>query len=255
MASSAHATNSSADFSIGSASDDESMKNLMIVITLFLSVQTANSQVLIALLFGDVLNTGKVEFGLDGGFNWSSMQGVSGAKNLPIWNLGFYFDFKLPDSAWMIHTGVIVKSTMGTKNAPLYSLGDHNLDSSFAGGSVTTELNYFNVPIMMKYKFSNNIYVEGGGMLGLLYGATDEFVNSVHEDEDLSYERDVRKAYHPLDGGLMVGAGYRLLGGDGMNLGIRYYYGLVDVYIDDSGSPQYNRAIYLTLGIPIGVGE
>jgi hypothetical protein len=222
-------------------------------VAIMLSVHTANSQVLIALLFGDMLNSGKVEFGLDGGFNWSSMHGVSGAKNLPIWNLGFYFDIKLPDSTWMIHTGVIVKSTMGTKNAPLYSLGDQDLDNSFAGGSVTTKLNYFNVPIMVKHKFPNNLYVEGGAMLGLLYGATDEFTNSVKDEDDLLYEHNVRKEYHPLDAGLMAGVGYRLLGGNGWNLGIRYYYGLIDVLIDDSGPSQCNRAIYLTVGIPIGV--
>ncbi len=92
-------------------------------------------------------------------------------------------------------------------------------------------------------------------MLGLLYGATDEFVNSVQENEDLTYDRNVRKSYHPLDAGLVAGVGYRLLGGNGMNLGIRYYYGLVDVHIDDSGPSQFNRAIYLTLGIPIGAGK
>ncbi len=231
------------------------MKKLLIAFALFFTTSTSNAQVLISLLFGEALNTGKVEFGLDGGFNWSTIGGISGAQNLPIWNLGFYFDIKLHDPAWMIHTGVIVKSTMGAKNTPLYSLGDRNLDSVFAGGSVTTTFNYFNVPIMVKYKFPNNIFVEGGVMLGLLYGATDEFVNSLHEDDDLTYDRNVRKSYHPLDAGLMIGAGYRLLGGDGMNLGVRYYYGLVDVYIDDATPPQYNRAIYLTLGIPIGAGE
>jgi hypothetical protein len=231
------------------------LKKLVSAIALLLSVHTANSQVLIALIFGDALNTGNVEFGLDGGFNWSSIQGVPGAKTLPIWNLGFYFDIKLKDPAWMIHTGVIVKSTMGTNNAPLYSLGDGNLDSVLVGGSVTTKLNYFNVPVMLKYKFSNNIYVEGGAMLGLMYGATDQFVNSVHEEEDLTYDRNVKSAYHPLDAGAMVGVGYRLLGGNGMNLGLRYYYGVVDVFIDDSTPGQYNRAIYLTLGIPIGGGK
>jgi len=231
------------------------MKKLLLTMLLVFVVHTADSQVLIALLFGDALNTGKVEFGLDGGFNWSTLRGVPGAKTLPIWNLGFYFDIKLADTTWMFHTGVIVKSTMGTKNSPLYGLGDHNLDSSFTGGSVTTTLNYFNVPLMLKYRFPNNIYLEGGGMLGIMYGATDEFVNSVHEEDDLTFDRNVKSAYHPLDAGLMVGAGYRLLGGNGINLGIRYYYGLVDVYIDDSSPAQYNRAIYLTVGIPIGAAE
>jgi hypothetical protein len=31
------------------------------------STHAANSQVIIALVFGDALNTGKIEFGLDGG--------------------------------------------------------------------------------------------------------------------------------------------------------------------------------------------
>jgi len=35
-----------------------------------------------------------------------------------------------------------------------------------------------------------------------------------------------------------------------MNLGIRYYYGLVDILIDDSTPGQYNRAWYFQWGFP-----
>lgn len=230
-------------------------KKLLLALFLLLSSYRANGQVLIALLFGDALNTGKIEFGLDGGVNLVTMSGIDQAKNRTTWNLGFYFDFKLPDSSWMIHTGVIVKSTMGTRNVPLYPTGNGNLDGALSGGSVTTSLNYFNVPIMVKHKFPSNLYVEGGAMLGLLYGATDEFINTVQEEDDLTYERSVKSAYHPLDAGAMVGVGYRLLSGNGINLGIRYYYGLVDVYIDDSTPSQCNRSLYFTVGIPIGAGN
>jgi hypothetical protein len=226
-------------------------KNLFIIIFL-LYANTANSQVIISLIFGETLNTGKVEFGLDGGLTLSSIGGIDGAKHLTTWNLGFYFDIKLADPTWMLHTGVIVKSTMGTKNAPLYALNDVYLDSAFSGGSVTTRLQYFNVPIMLKYKFPNNIFIEAGIMSGLMHGAHDTFVNSVQDKDDLSYKREVRNKYHPLDAGFMIGAGYRLLGGNGMNLGIRYYHGLVDILIDDSSPNQYNRSLYVTLGIPIG---
>jgi len=37
-----------------------------------------------------------------------------------------------------------------------------------------------------------------------------------------------------------------------MNIGIQYYYGLVDITIDDATSGQYNRVLYLTAGIPTG---
>jgi hypothetical protein len=207
---------------------------------------------IIALIFGDALNTGKIEFGLDGGLTLASIDGIEGAEPFTTWNLGFYFDIKLANPAWMVHTGVIVKSTMGTKNAPLYPLNDPVLDSAFVGGSVTKRLQYFNVPIMMKYKFPNNIFVEGGVMLGLFYGATDTFVKSVQEKDDLSYEVDRKKSYHLLDGGLMVGAGYRL---SSMNLAIRYYYGLVDVNADVLLPSMYNRALYVNIGIPIGANK
>jgi hypothetical protein len=222
---------------------------ILLAFPLLLAASPANGQVLIALLFGDVLNTGKIEFGLDGGLNWSQLHGIDQAKNTRLWNLGFYFDIKLPDSSWMVHTGVIVKSTMGTENSPVYPLGDVSLDAAFVGGRVATRLNYFNVPIMLKYRFANNIFVEGGVMLGLLYGATDEFINTVQEEDDLLYERNVRSSFHPLDAGMMAGAGYRLYG---LNLGVRYYYGLVDVFIDDATPGRFNRSIYLTIGIPIG---
>lgn len=231
------------------------MKKTLLIFLFLLASATANAQVLISILFGDMLNTGKVEFGLDGGMHLASIEGIDKAENMLSWNLGFYFDIKLPNPSWMIHTGVIVKSTLGTENLPVYSLNDKSLDAAFSGGSVATKLQYFNVPIMIKYKIKKQFFVEGGPMLGLLHKASDKFTNSVQESDDLTYQLKTKDAYHPLDAGMMIGAGYRLMGRNGMNLGIRYYYGLVDIKIDDSTPNQYNRALYFTLGIPIGAGK
>jgi hypothetical protein len=91
--------------------------------------------------------------------------------------------------------------------------------------------------------------------MGLWHKASDEFANSVKESDDLTYQLGTKAAYHALDAGIMVGAGYRLMSGQGMNPGIRCCYGLVDTTIDDSARNQYNRAAYLTVGIPIGAGQ
>ena len=215
----------------------------------------ANSQVLISILLGDKLNSGKVEFGLDGGLNWSNIHGLPGANSLTGFNLGFYFDIKLKNPAWMVNTGVIVKSPLGADDLPVYSLNDPHLDSVFTGGSVTRKLRYFNVPVMMKYKFKNNLYVKGGIQLGLRAKAFDEFTNTIQDDEDLKYKLKIKDQFHPLDAGLVFGLGYRLMGGNGMNIGLQYYLGLIDVVIDDASPNQYNRALYLTVGIPIGKGK
>ncbi|MGH2610007.1 MAG: porin family protein [Tepidiformaceae bacterium] len=217
--------------------------------------RAAPAQVIISLLFGDALNTGRVEFGLDGGLNFASLRGPDDAGSLRTWNLGFYFDIRLDNPAWLIHTGVIVKSTMGAEDQPPYPLGDGTLDSLFAGGNVTTRLRYFNVPVMLKYRMPNHFFVEGGGMAGLLYEATDEFLAAVEDEDDLTHERDVEDDYDRLDAGIIVGAGYRLFGGNGMNLGVRYYHGLVDVGRDGAAAERFNRSVYLTVGIPIGAGE
>ncbi len=215
---------------------------------------TASGQVIVSLLLGDKLNSGKVEFGLDGGFNFSTQTGQPKTGPYSTFNLGFYFDIKLKREPWMIHTGVIVKSNMGTGNLPVYSLGNPDLDNTFAGGSVERNLNYFNVPVFIKYTFKNHIYLEGGPQLGLLYGAHDIFTNTIQGNQ-ATYERNIRDDYHPLDAGMVLGLGYRLMGGNGLNIGVRYYYGVVDVVIDDSSPDVFNRSLYVTVGIPIGVGK
>jgi hypothetical protein len=40
-----------------------------------------------------------------------------------------------------------------------------------------------------------------------------------------------------------------------MNLTVRYYYGLVDITIDDATPDQFNTSLYLSVGIPIGAGK
>jgi len=231
------------------------MINKLLLIAFLLAGHSGHSQVIISLIFGDKLNSDKIEFGLDGGVNWSTLHGLPDANSLIGFNLGFYFDFKLKDPNWMVNTGVIVKSPMGAEGLPVYSLNDAGLDSAFAGGSVQRKIRYFNVPVMMKYQFKNHLYAKAGIQLGLRAKAFDEFTNTVKDKEDLNYKLKTRDDYHPLDGGLAFGLGYRLMKGNGMNFGLQYYLGLIDVVIDDSTPNQYNRSLYLTAGIPIGKGK
>jgi hypothetical protein len=226
---------------------------LILFITSFIFIP-AHSQVLISILLGDKLNSDKLEFGVDGGLNLSNQSGLSQSNMLSSFNLGFYFDFKLKQSPWMVHTGVIVKSNVGAADLPVYSLNNTDLDNAFTGGSIERKLSYFHVPVLMKYSFTNHFFLEAGPQLGLLYKAYDEFANTVQGD-DLTYRNEIRDGFHCLDAGITTGIGYRLMGGNGMNLGVRYYYGLVDVVIDDTGSSVENRSLYFTVGIPIGAGK
>lgn len=235
-----------------STNHENMLRRFTLPLLLAFVLNTAQSQVIISLLLGDKLNTGKIEFGLDGGLNLSNLSGLDNSDFLRTFNLGFYFDFKLKKQPWMIHTGVIVKSNMGADDLSVYSLNNANLDSVFTGGDVQRKLSYFNVPVLIKYNFKSHFYAEAGPQLGLFYKGYDVFSN-VYDENSLTYEKDVRKKYHALDAGFLVGIGYRLFKGNGMNLGIRYYHGLVDVEASDSGENMANRSLYFTAGIPIGV--
>ena len=227
------------------------MRSLSILSFLLLTMFPLKGQVLISLLLGDKLNSGKVEFGLDGGINYPDMRGVKDGKKKGLFNIGFYFDIKTKNPHWMVHTGVLVKASLGTYGLPVYSLENPDLDNAFVGGQVQRKINYFNVPFGMKYKFSDRIFAIGAIVPSLRSKAFDIFTNTSNGG-DLEYKQNVSSRYHRLDFGVMGGVGYRLMGGNGMNLTVRYYYGLVDVVIDDTTPDQYNTSVYLAVGIPIG---
>jgi hypothetical protein len=215
-----------------------------------------HSQVVISLLFGDELNSDKVRFGLDGGINFSNLTGIDGTKFLENFNLGLYFDIQLKEnSKWYVHTGVLLKSEMGARSVPLYSLDDPGLDSVFHGGNIERQLKYINFPVLARYKFTSHFFIEIGPMLGILTKATDEFYNSVKKDEDLSFKNKVTGRYKWFDAGIEAGLGYHLIKGTGVNFGIRYYQGFMDILKDNSGDPVWNQSIYLFVSIPIGAGE
>ena len=76
-------------------------KYILIVFFSLFTINKAESQVIISLLFGDKLNTGDIEFGLDGGLTLSDQTGLADSKMLSsfIWDsivilnsrmLGFY---------------------------------------------------------------------------------------------------------------------------------------------------------------------
>jgi hypothetical protein len=232
------------------------MKHRLFTLVLFFFVaQLASAQILISLLFGDKLNNGNIEFGLDGGMSISNLSGFEESEALNNFNLGFYFDFKLKKEPWVLHTGLMLKSTMGATNINVYPIGDESLDLLFDGGTIERKIDYFYAPIMMKYTIQKRFYAEAGTMLGLAHGANDTFSNSTADGNEVTHRKNVRSKFHPLDAGLSGGLGYRIWKGYGMNIAVRYYYGLVDIVIDDKSDDVANRSLFLNVGIPIGVGK
>lgn len=228
-------------------------KFLLAILLLTFSANISRGQVLISLLFGEALNSEKIEFGLQGGFNRSYLNDIPDANGLNNFNLGFYFHILMKNDSYL-STGVMVKSTVGASGMATYSIGDEDFDALFQNGTLTKKINIFYVPIMFHQRFNNRWYIEAGPVPGLRYTASDLFETEVL-DGDLEYKLDARDQYSRLDFALMGGVGYKLRKQlKSTAVGVNYLYGLVDI----SKSPDTtvkNSSLYVYVKIPIGTGE
>lgn len=233
------------------------MKKHIIALTFILLAFTSQSQILITLLLGDKLNSDKLEFGLEGGLNWSKISGLETNTYHPDWNLGFYFNFQMSES-WYLNTGVLVKSKLGINNLTNNDLNFLNasiytdLDNVQLEGDYSQQMSYFLVPVLAKYKFKNHIYVEAGAQFGLMYKSWIEFRSDI-EGKDVFIQEYNREKINKIDAGAMLGVGYALFKGTGWTIGAKYYYGFVNVYKDTPGTN--NSSFFLKMNIPIGAGE
>ena len=235
------------------------MKKLLLVFSLMLFAVTAQSQILITLLLGDKLNSDKLEFGLEGGVNWSFISNLEATRPLSTFNLGFYFDLKIKEN-WFLYTGVLVKSNLGQDKLTdndlskigatiYYTIEDPTVKLE---GEYRQKLSYFIVPALIKYKFKNHMYAEAGPQFGLLYKSWVEF-NSDLDGKEARLKEYNRDMMNRFDMGVTVGLGYTMFNGNGWTLGVKYYYGFVDVYKNISGTK--NNSIFAKLNIPIGVAD
>lgn len=212
---------------------------------------TSNGQILISLIFGDKLNSENIEFGLDGGYSINSLTGFSEGSPAYTVNLGMYFDFKVSEH-WFIHTGVIIRSKNGIRNLPAYSVGVPEFDAFLEDATLARELKYFYVPGLLRYKFTNHMFLEAGPQFGLLAKAEDHLELDLNNGSDkLQYERNLTSDYNRIDAGITVGTGIKLRHGTGITTGIRYYFGLTNT-LKDASIYQANRIGYVYVSIPIG---
>lgn len=227
------------------------LRILLLSIALLLT-GTMHSQVLMSLIFGDKLNSDKVEFGLEGGFNFSNIDELRSSKRFSSFNLGFYFDIELKDN-WRIYTGVLVKSKLGSDELTLEDLQRLEIPIEEEDGTYTQKLNYFLVPAMIKYKFDNRLYLETGPQFGLRSKAFVEFYAETEDGQEIEVRTTNTDQTNPIEAGWLVGTGYHFSPGKGMSVGVKYHHGFTNVYKDISGST--NSSIFVKMTVPIGANK
>jgi len=226
-------------------------KKFIALLILFLMGFSVHSQILISALFGDKLNSDGLEFGLEGGFNWSDISDLQADKSLSSFNLGFYFDVRLKEQ-WNLYTGVLVKGKLGASGLTQNDLSFLEIEPYEEEGTYSQAINYFVIPAFIKYNFKNRMYVEAGPQFGLMHKAFVLFESDV-DDVNIRIKELNDDKINRLDAGFTIGTGYKLMKDNGMTLGIKYYQGFTNVY--SGRSDTHNRSLFLKFNVPIGASK
>lgn len=220
-----------------------------IFITLILACSTiARSQVIISLLFGEKLNSEKLSFGLLVGNSWSRLSDYKTSSSLSTLNLGLYLNWKMSER-FFLQFDAQAKYTLGARELPVYQLNDAGLDTMFATGHVERKINYLGLVTTAQYRVFNYFNVEVGPQITLRTKAKDIFYTD-RNDGTLKFEKNISDAATRFDIGAMTGISYQIKG-NGIKIGVRYYFGFIDIFPQDAGS-NTNRSFLLSGYIPVG---
>lgn len=228
------------------------VKKVLFALFILMGLQTARSQILISMLFGDKLNSEGMEFGLEGGFTFMDIGTLDANDRLSGFNLGFYFDIRL-EGPWRLYTGFLAKSGYGARGLSEADLALLQATPQGEAGTYSQYINSFQLPAFIEYRFPSRIYAEAGPQFGLMFRSWIQF-DSDAEGTETRIRIENKDALNTFDVGGAIGVGYRLRPGPaGMTLGLRYYQGFTNAVKGLSGSR--NNAIYLKFNIPIGAGK
>ena len=225
------------------------MKKTLFLLLLAGYVNNLHSQILIAVLFGEKLNSGKLEFGLVLSPAFTNLTNTGGEYRSAL-NLGMFFNIR-PDKRFFIHAELTPKSSFGAKNIAPYSIGNDSLNKFFNEGTVERIIKTMSVTVLGRYAISRKLFIDGGFQPDLLYKPKDIF-RATYNDNELQYTLKLEEKFTRIDLQLATGLFYKLKADRGsMGVGIRYIQGMTDIDKLVAGT-QVNRSWQLNITIPIG---
>lgn len=179
------------------------------------------------------LSAQDVRFGVKGGLNLANLGG----------DFGIYDGYYGGSDAEMkvgFHIGGVAEIKFSEKFAVqpelLFSNQGYKSKYSFAGASAdyNVNLNYVNLPIMVKFFPIQGLSIEAGPQVGFLISAKDELNDfEISIDPNDPENVDTSDKYKTLDFGMNIGVGYELP--SGLFFAARYNIGVSKVDDTDDG--------------------
>jgi hypothetical protein len=207
-------------------------KSMLILYTLFIGV-TVTAQ------------TQKVKLGVKAGLNVSSLafdESELNSSNKTGFTAGIMVEIPLLKN--FSFQPEVLYSQQGTKN----SFSDSDVTNS--NYKCTIELNYLNIPVMLKYYVIKGLSLQAGPQIGILLKA-----NNKYQDNFLGYENqesfDLKEYSAGIDTSVNFGLGYQFK--DKFYTDLRYNISYSNVFKDGDtnhfiNSDMKNRVFQVTIG-------
>ena len=201
---------------------------LFIIFSFCFSMSKVKGQAaLLVLIFGDKAASEKFNFSIVSGLNVSNLSGFGKTDALIGLNFGLGINMKLSDKFYL-KPEFRPLSPKGFQRTNSLNTGNPGFDGQFKNVNNKVLLNYIDVPILLAYQAAPKWQIAFGPQFSFLTKAKDHYYGDGQD-----YERDIKTSLTKTDFGLTTAITYMMSNkrnGKGINLQLRYYAGLSDVY-------------------------
>jgi hypothetical protein len=227
---------------------------LIALAVLFTGTTRLNAQAaLLVLLFGEKVASENFYFSLKAGANFANLSNVEDGAIRTGFNFGLLASIKINDKFYLIPEFSPL-SPKGVKKVPVRSSGNSNLDALLQNTeSGDIELNYIDIPVVVKYYPYEKFNIGLGPYLSILTGANDKFETTADEVGDLTITNNIKSQFNSVDYGVVFEAGWsawEARKGKGLNIHARYTLGLSDVVKDNPGDALKNSVFQIFVSFP-----
>jgi opacity protein-like surface antigen len=155
------------------------------------------------------INAQEVKFGTKVGLNLSSLRSEMDFDSKIGFNLGMFSEINL--SGTLIFQPELLYSTQGASFEVSY------YSNSF---KTTSSVNYLNIPLILKYRVTDKLFLEFGPQLGFLLSAKLKY-EATFGAELGSETEDIKEITNSIDFGLNFGASFNVA--ENIMIGARYH--------------------------------
>jgi hypothetical protein len=210
----------------------------------------ATAQVVLGYLLGEKLSSDTFSLGFEVGANFSNLDGFPDSERMNRAVFGLFGDWRFSEN---FHFGAAVLPFAGRGAEGLAPIptGDPSFDGQTTGSSMKRNLNYVEIPLLLKWAphREEGFRVGAGPSFGLVTGATDRYACVSPAGTRYVLERDIGGQLPWLDFGVSVDAEWRF---PALSIAARYTEGLTDMRQEGSPDAVHTRVLTGTGRIYLG---